>query len=301
MLMVYLEAREKNGKTYFYAKESYRDKGTVKTRTISYLGTKKKAAEKQLKAMNDPPLLNKDEQQQVKGITLSYAKFLRSLDPLTKEEVQKDFMLLFVHETNSLEGSSFTVKETKMLLEDNITPDGKELREVYEQVNTKKLFDAHDKKPFKITVKDIVHMHEIFMQNIDPRTGFRTRRVRILGSTTKTSAPEYVKTDMKLLIKWFEKHEHVLHPLTLAALFHAKFEQIHPFADGNGRIGRFLAHVILHKTMPILFPGRKKYLDSLEASQNKSLDSTVRKDFDEIIKYFIFAYEDTWKNFFSER
>jgi len=98
-----------------------------------------------------------------------------------------------------------------------------------------------------------------------------------------------------------DKHKNALHPVALAALFHAKFEQIHPFADGNGRVGRFIVYVMLDKAMPILFPNRKLYLDALEASQNKPLDSSRREDFDQVLKYFVHTYEHTWGNFFSER
>jgi len=188
-----------------------------------------------------------------------------------------------------------------MLLDDNITPNGKKLREVYEQVNTKKLFEMHRKRKFSITEKDILRMHEIFMQNIDARIGYRTRPVRILGSTTKTSLPEYVKIDMRLLLQWYDLHKHALHPVELAALFHAKFEQIHPFADGNGRVGRFIVYVLLDKGMPTLFPDRKRYLEALEGSQNKSLGSTKREEYDQILSYFVHAYTHTWAAFFSQR
>ena len=301
MAVAYLEARKKGGRTYYYAKRSLRVDGKVTTRTVAYLGTDKKDAEQKLAVLNNPPLFTEKEEMRLKGVLSKYLRFKKSLDPITEEEVEKDFTILFVNETNHLEGSTFTVKETRMLLEDNITPDGKKLREVYEQVNTKKLFDRHKKKRFAITEGDIISMHEIFVQNIDTRTGYRTRAVRILGSATKTSPPEYVKADMRLLIKWYTAHKTVLHPVALAALFHAKFEQIHPFADGNGRVGRFIVHVLLDRTMPALFPDRTRYLDALEASQNRPLDSSGREDFDRILDYFVYAHERTWDRFFAER
>lgn len=298
--MAYLEERKKNGKTYYYAKKSFRAKGTVGTKTVAYLGTDRKQAEQKLEAINNPPL-TPEEHDALKEITENYEQFRESLDPMTNEEVTRDFMILFINETNHLEGSTFTVKETRMLLEDNITPEGKELREVYEQVNTQRLFEAHKEKPFRITENDIVMMHEIFMQNIDKRTGYRTRPVRILGSTTKTSPPEHIRTDMRMLTKWYNRHKNALHPVALAAIFHAKFEQIHPFSDGNGRVGRFLVYVMLDKTMPMLFPNRKRYLDALETSQNTALDSTRREDFEGMLSYFLHAYAHTWKHFFAER
>lgn len=300
--MVYLEERKKASKPYYYAKESYREKGVVKTRTVAYLGTDKKKAEEQLKMLSDQPqLLAEKMLEEVSEITTAFSMYKKNIDSDSWAHIMNDFIILFTNETNRIEGSTFTVKETRMLLEDNIAPEGKTLREVYEQVNTKKLFDTHAEKPFSITEKDLVRIHDIFVQNVDQRTGYRTRPVRILGSTTKTTPPEHIKTDMQLLIAWHKKHTKALPPIVLAALFHAKFEQIHPFADGNGRTGRFITYVMLEKNMPTLFPERKKYLDALEASQNKAIDSTERKDYDAIIKYFLHTQEHTWKNFFAIR
>ena len=299
--MVYIEERKKNKKSYFYAKESYREEGKVKTRTVSYLGTDKEKAHEYLQKLSGPSLLLKKEEEQLSTVLSNYQNFLKNLDTITKKEIEKEFMLLFINETNALEGSSFTIKETTLLLEEGITPDGKELREVYEQINTKKLFEQHKKKPFNITKKSILKIHEIFMENIDPRIGFRTREVRILGSTTKTSQAKYVPYDIDLLLSWYKTNKSLLHPIVLAAIFHAKFEQIHPFADGNGRVGRFIAFIMLEKTFPTHFPKRKQYLDALEFSQNVALDSHKREDFEEIIKYFIHACKNTWEEFYSIR
>ncbi len=296
--MAYLEERVRNGKTYYYAKESYREEGKVKTRTLAYLGANKKEAEKQLKAINNNHILTEEELHEVERTRNAYSQLLAEIDEHTLQDIERDFFTTFVNQTNQLEGSTFTLKESKLLLEDNIVPKGKDLREVYEQVNTKKLFEAHQKKAFRITEKDIIAIHTLFVENIDKRVGYRTRPARILGSTTKTSPPEYIKTDMKLLIDWYKTHKKALHPLALAALFHAKFEQIHPFADGNGRVGRFIAYIMLEKHMPILFPSRVEYLDALEASQNKPLDSTKREDFEPILTYFMTAHQDTYNTFY---
>ena len=298
--MTYLEKRTIAGKHYYYAKESYREKGKVKTRTVAYLGTDRKKAEEQLKTKKIT-IFTESEQERSDSIKQAFTTFVKTLDHDSHEQIMRDFVIVFTNETNRIEGSTFTVKETRMLLEDGIVPDGKNLREVYEQTNTKALFDAHTKKPFTITEKDLIAIHDLFVQNIDERKGYRTRPNRILGSSTKTSPPEHIATDMRILITWYKKNVKLLPPLALAALFHAKFEQIHPFADCNGRTGRFITYVMLKKSLPILFPDRKRYLDALEASQNKSLSSTERKDYETILAYFLHAQEHTWKNFFAIR
>ena len=63
----------------------------------------------------------------------------------------------------------------------------------------------------------------------------------------KTTSPEKVHEEMDDLINWYDSKPNKFHPIKLASLFHGKFEQIHPFEDGNGRVGRFLINIILLK------------------------------------------------------
>ena len=93
--MAYLEKRSKNGREYYYAKESYRDKGKTRTRTLSYLGKDRKLAEKKIEVINNPPLLVTGEQKALKELTDSYNEFQKSLDPITREQVHKDFIIFF--------------------------------------------------------------------------------------------------------------------------------------------------------------------------------------------------------------
>jgi len=56
----------------------------------------------------------------------------------------------------------------------------------------------------------------------------------------RTIPPEKVEKEMNNLIGWYEENKNKIHPLRLATGFHARFEAIHPFEDGNGRTGRIL-------------------------------------------------------------
>jgi Fic family protein len=78
-----------------------------------------------------------------------------------------------------------------------------------------------------------------------------------------------------------------MHPLELAALAHLKFESIHPFGDGNGRIGRILMNFILNKNgypmLDIKYEKRNSYYNALEMAQ-------VKKDERKFVVWFFGRY-----------
>ena len=148
---------------------------------------------------------------------------------------------------------------------------------VHELTNTKKVMDFLDNKNQEITLKFIENIHDMLLENIDNRNGFRTSDIKILGQPFKPTPARYVKSDMELLLKWYNKNKKKLHPLGLITLFHHKFESIHPFSDGNGRTGRILVNYILslNKYPPLIISRRfrKEYLRLMNQS-----DKFIRKD-----------------------
>ncbi|HLC32145.1 MAG TPA: Fic family protein [Candidatus Nanoarchaeia archaeon] len=97
------------------------------------------------------------------------------------------------------------------------------------------------------------------------------------------------------VIFWYESNKDKMHPLRLAAEFHAKFERIHPFDDGNGRTGRIFLNAILleHKYPPLIIrkTARIKYFSSLEAFDNGHKAKLER--------FFLDKIKDTFKKFFK--
>ncbi|HIH18200.1 MAG TPA: Fic family protein, partial [Nanoarchaeota archaeon] len=80
---------------------------------------------------------------------------------------------------------------------------------------------------------------------------------------------------------WYSRNKGKLHPLSLAAYFHSAFERIHPFVDGNGRVGRIIMNFILHKNkFPMInIPNSKKdvYYKTLQEAQiNGNLEPFVK-------------------------
>jgi len=76
---------------------------------------------------------------------------------------------------------------------------------------------------------------------------------------------------MRTLLSWYTKNKERLHPLIVASYFHTMFELVHPFVDGNGRVGRLLLNFIMHKNgYPMInIPSARKseYYDALQSAQ----------------------------------
>jgi Fic family protein len=76
---------------------------------------------------------------------------------------------------------------------------------------------------------------------------YREHQVYIGGVEWVPAPPEQVPNDMRNLLSWYTRNKKKLHPLVVATYFHVGFELVHPFVDGNGRVGRLLLNFILHK------------------------------------------------------
>ena len=80
---------------------------------------------------------------------------------------------------------------------------------------------------------------------------------------------------------WCKKNKSIMHPIELAARAHYKFEKVHPFGDGNGRVGRLIiAHILRKDNYPILiveYKKRKSYYHGLSKSENDFLNWFFRR------------------------
>jgi Fic family protein len=132
--------------------------------------------------------------------------------------------------------------ETKVVLEDDVSIGGKELREIYEVVNHKKAYGyvkkciAENKPLTESIVKDL---HAILTENIIVGGIYRNQEVRISGAGFTTPAGNEMYTQIKGFYENL-KYKSELNPIELVAWTHAEFVRIHPFIDGNGRTSRLL-------------------------------------------------------------
>ena len=190
-------------------------------------------------------IFTKEQIKKIEEIKVDYSRLLKVFVKEQYKDVFDRFTANFTYESNAIEGSSLTLKDVAIVMFENMTIEGKDLREIYETRNSRKVVDLILKKKFKITEKDIIKMHKILIQNIDSRIGYKKFQNEIIGSNLELTHPKKVKQEMSELIEWYNEKNKVLNPVQIAALFHGKFEKIHPFADGNGRVGRFIINTIL--------------------------------------------------------
>ena len=165
-----------------------------------------------------------------------------------------------------------------MLLFENITP-RKSLREINEIINHKKAFDFLMDCEKDISKNLILSLHKLVVENtLNPELSgqiakYRSLQVYVRGAKWIPSRPEEVPREMAHLLSGYSKNKNKIHPLILAAYFHSAFETIHPFVDGNGRVGRLLMNLILNRNgYPMInIPNKKKhiYYNSLEMAQLK--------------------------------
>ena len=312
---MYIEKKKIKGKIYLYLKVSVRVGNKIKTKTIAYLGkepmTKKQIKEKiasipksKIELVKEElkkgveniniQFLTKIQLQKVTEIKKDFIKKLKRLDKKLLEDMFKDFKTYYIYNTNAIEGNTLSLEETNLLLNENKSPENKDLREIYDHTNEKETFD------FLLEKK-----HSKLLKKIDKRIGyFRKHNVRIFGDYFKTTAAKYIHIDIKILLKWYQKNKKKIHPLILAAIFHEKFERIHPFYDGNGRTGRMLMNLILLKNNlpPLIIKNRirKKYYDVLSDGHKADFTSLDPKYYKQIVSFCYKQFLDTYKDIFSK-
>ena len=276
--MVYTEIKEKKGRKYYYRVKSVR-KGKKIGKERIYLGKNldkkelirtESEADKKLVLLNS--ILSKEEISLLEKIKREYFKEPKE----NLENRYESFCTLFTYNSTAIEGNTLTLQETAQLLFENITP-RKSLREINETLNHKKAFDYILNYKGDITKDFICELHKIIAQNtlkpeLESQIGcYRNLQVYIRGTNWLPAKPSEVPKEMKSLLSWYSRNKKKLNPVVIAAYFHTGFETIHPFVDGNGRVGRLLMNFILHnnKYPMINIPNsiKHKYYNALQESQ----------------------------------
>ena len=200
----------------------------------------------------------------------------RPLSPETLQSLKEYYRVGTTFTSNALEGNSLTESETKVIIEDGLTIEGKPLRDVYEAVGHAKAYDymyelSHNER---LTEEVICNLHKLFYQQMDSERAGQYRKVPVFisGSQHSVSPVAEIGKRMKQLVQWYNNNENKLHPVVLAAELHKRFVFIHPFIDGNGRMARLLMNLSLMRNdyNIAIIPAvtRAEYISALEQAHN---------------------------------
>jgi Fic family protein len=150
-----------------------------------------------------------------------------------------DFKYTFNYHSNKIEGSTFSLEDVLKLMEYQQVQGTHKFDDVLETKNSLELFDfVSDTLVEPITKTLLLEFHSVLKKNtMDDERGFKKIPNRILGATVKVAEPHEVEPKLDELIKWWDGLKKKA--LINISEFHLRFETIHPFQDGNGRIGRF--------------------------------------------------------------
>ena len=223
---------------------------------------------------------------------------LDSRRPLTageKQRLNEEFIVEYTYNSNAIEGSTLTLRETDMVLR-GLTIDRKPLKEHMEAVGHKEAFDfvsglVKDKVPLTESVIKQIH-YLVLADKKDDRGVYRRVPVKILGAKHEPVQPYLIQPKMEALIKNYnESAEEIISKL---ARFHIEFEAIHPFIDGNGRTGRLIVNLELMKAgyppIDIKFTDRASYYNAFDAYHEKHDLSPMKKLFALYIKERLDTY-----------
>jgi fido (protein-threonine AMPylation protein) len=200
--------------------------------------------------------------------------YLALKDLLTTNELEvyeKNFEIKYIQGTTFIEGNTMSLPEASDLLLRGIQPKDKSLRETNEVQNFKNVVTYRNKYCGKVTLDFIKHLHALIMYNIDDDSAGSFRRsddIAIAGRDLRVCPSEQIEPELQNLIThYYNRIDSKYHPFEEAVLFHHKFETVHPFTNGNGRVGREIFNYMLmrEKYPRLLFLGdnRDIYLDAL--------------------------------------
>ena len=223
-----------------------------------------------------------------------------------KGNLYHNTQIMFAYNTNHIEGSTLTEEQTRHIFETNTVLFEKDtianIDEIIETTNHFKLIDYMlDVAKEDLTEEMIKTFHKILKQGTQDsqKEWFNVGEYKKLANKAgemKTSAPKQVSKDMEKLMEWYNS----LPEITIKEIieFHARFEKIHPFQDGNGRVGRMIAFkeclknnivpfIVLDKDKLFYYRGLKEYQTNKEKGYLIDTCLNAQDQYSSMIEYYL--------------
>ena len=222
-----------------------------------------------------------------------------SLPQTAKSKYFENFIIKFTYNTNRIEGSTLTLRDTANLLNEGISPRNRPVRDIKEAESHKKVFYNMLEYKKELNLSIVLYWHGLLLQDTDKEIAgqIRNHQVAIAGTAVQLPSPVELNPRLDDFFAWYNKEKNRLHPVELAALVHLKFVSIHPFTDGNGRTSRIMMNFVLHKNkLPMLdisYSNRASYYTALERSQKTGKDYIF-------VQYLIKRYVKEYKKYTNQ-
>src|SRR3989344_2646614 len=310
---MYVEKRKsKKGITYFLA-HSFREGGKIhKIRKLLGTNISKEVLEERI-SKAEKLITDEIEKYRVikdpldKELTKEEIDFIKKLEKEANlkvmhlsEEDWRAFSELFTYNTNAIEGSELTNAEVKEIIKKDIWPKEKSKEDIAETYGVNEAINYIRVTKEELSLDIIKEIHRIVFKNSKTYAGnFREKGEEVVVRTSSgiivhEGAPQpRINALLDELVDWYNKNKRKYPTLILASVVHNQFENIHPFADGNGRVGRILLNFILIKNnlppVNIELKNRMEYYNTLqEYEKNKNLRPTI--------EFLIKEYKETKKS-----
>ncbi len=292
--MAYLEEKTIQGKKYYFLAENMRIGAEKWKKVRIYLGAENiNAIELELKKIAALPKLKEkakyflrhapasqaatltsEQIKALKKIRQNYKRHIGNLTPADIEKLEENILENFTYNTNAIEGGHLTLADVRSVFE-GATPAGKPLRDIYGAKNMREAYN-YVKQMRRLSQKELLELHKISMRDILSVDLGKYRAVQVYVGKHVPPRPEKVRAMVCNLFAWYRTAGKKLHPFELACKLHIKFENIHPFRDGNGRVGRLIMnYVLLRAGYPLLdikFENRPEYYNALEKFELEKAD-----------------------------
>lgn len=257
---------------YYYLEQSIRD-GSVVRKKRKYLGKVLPKNIDQLKEEFIEETYANEWYPVFSRIKKGYSAGLHRMPKAVKEKELEAFMVAFTYDTQRIEGSKLSFKDTSQVLLEQSTPKGAKIRDVKQAEAHRAVFyemlDYDGDLSLGITLK----RHRELFQETEKSLAGKIRDFNVRISNTRFVPPRYPYMESMLsnFFAWYQNSKEKIDSVELAALVHLKFVTIHPFGDGNGRISRLLMNFVLHRhgypMLNIRYINRRGYYTALERSQ----------------------------------
>ena len=209
-------------------------------------------------------MINQTTKDRIEELHKQYLYLAKGNETVLKEITLAEIPEM-VYNSNAIENSTLSLEDTEKILAGGSLDRKVNIREVYEAKNLAKLTESLlEKNKTILNTKLILSMHKTLLTDIDDNIAgrFRSGKEWVRVGNHLGANPQFVPTLIQELVDNYNQNK-ISYFLDAVAHFHAEFETIHPFVDGNGRMGRVLINLQLMNLgfPPIIIQNKNKHTE----------------------------------------